>query len=95
VLARDTGFHSAMRLTQRRLARIGPTSHPEWLMRQMQNGSLATGNLCAQAVTGIKRNAQCKVARLVFGKKAEAEKSCRLIGRQRTPIGVEGLRVSS
>jgi hypothetical protein len=28
----------------------------------------------AQAVTDIKRNAQSKVARLVFGKKAEAEK---------------------
>lgn len=30
-------------------------------------------------LTGIKRNAQSKVARLVFGKKAEAEKRCRLI----------------
>jgi len=36
--------------------------------------SSVTLNLYAQAVTDIKRNAQSKVARLVFGKKAEAEK---------------------
>jgi hypothetical protein len=36
--------------------------------------SSGTLNLYAQAVTDIKRNAQSKVARLVFGKKAEAEK---------------------
>jgi integrase len=36
--------------------------------------SSVTLNLYAQAVTDIKRNAQSKVARLVFGKKAEEEK---------------------
>jgi hypothetical protein len=36
--------------------------------------SSVTLNLYAQAVTDIKRNAQSKVARLVLGKKAEAEK---------------------
>jgi len=36
--------------------------------------SSVTLNLYAQAVTDIKRNAQSKVARLVFGKKGEAEK---------------------
>jgi hypothetical protein len=36
--------------------------------------SSVTLNLYAQAVTDIKRNAQSKVARLVFGKKAESEK---------------------
>jgi integrase len=36
--------------------------------------SSVTLNLYAQAVTDIKRNAQSKVARLDFGKKAEAEK---------------------